>query len=110
MHPIARCFQLGFCCVVVRNSQKLDHPLYAVHWVWGGRTMESKRQDMRDAMKFHDEPAYYSSPYLITFDLDQLKVGRCCCRPITAGPYQRERSSGSHGSQGELPLLPTHRN
>ncbi|GIL50740.1 hypothetical protein Vafri_6891 [Volvox africanus] len=60
--------------VNARLWEKLEHPLYAVHWVWGGSTMESKRQNMRDAMKFHDEPEYYSSPYLITFDLRQLPM------------------------------------
>ncbi len=56
------------------HVQKLKHPLYAIHWVWGGSTLESKRQNMRDAMKFHDEPDYYTSPYLVTFDLDVLPV------------------------------------
>ncbi|GIM04886.1 hypothetical protein Vretimale_9381 [Volvox reticuliferus] len=60
--------------VNVRLWEKLEHPLYAVHWVWGGRTMESKRQDMRDAMKFHDQPEYYTSPYLLTFDLKQMRM------------------------------------
>ncbi|EFJ45068.1 hypothetical protein VOLCADRAFT_94533 [Volvox carteri f. nagariensis] len=60
--------------VNARLWQRLNHTLYAVHWVWGGRTMESKRQDMRDAMKFHDEPEYYSSPYLLTFDVDQIPM------------------------------------
>ncbi|GLI60714.1 hypothetical protein VaNZ11_002807 [Volvox africanus] len=60
--------------VNARLWEKLEHPLYAVHWVWGGSTMESKRQNMRDAMKFHDEPGYYTSPYLITFDLRLLQM------------------------------------
>ncbi len=49
-----------------------------VHWVWGGSTMESKRQNMRDAIKFHDPPEYYSSPSLVTFDLEQLPVSVAC--------------------------------
>ena len=56
------------------HPQKLAHPLYVVHWVWGGSTMESKRQNMRDAIKFHDPPEYYTSPDLVTFDLDLLPV------------------------------------
>ena len=64
-------------------SQKLKHPLYAIHWVWGGSTLESKRQNMRDAMKFHDEPDYYTSPNLVTFDLDLLPVRACCVQPVT---------------------------
>ncbi len=56
--------------------QKLKHPLYEVHWVWGGSTLESKRQNMRDAMKFHDEPPYYEDGglRLVSYDLDQLPV------------------------------------
>ncbi|KAG2485707.1 hypothetical protein HYH03_015592 [Edaphochlamys debaryana] len=54
----------------------LNHTLYEVHWVWGGNTLESKRQCMRDAVKFHDEDPYYTSPglQLMTFDLDFLPM------------------------------------
>lgn len=55
--------------------QKLSHPLFEVHWVWGGSTLEAKRQNMRDAMRFHDNPEYYTMPKLLTFDLHQLEVG-----------------------------------
>ncbi|GLI60715.1 hypothetical protein VaNZ11_002808 [Volvox africanus] len=70
----ASMFGNTYTYVNARLWEKLEHPLYAVHWVWGGSTMESKRQNMRDAMKFHDEPGYYTSPYLITFDLAQLQI------------------------------------
>ncbi|EFJ45138.1 hypothetical protein VOLCADRAFT_106094 [Volvox carteri f. nagariensis] len=70
----ASMFGNTYTYVNARLWEKLDHPLYEVHWVWGGSTMESKRQNMRDAMKFHDEPEYYTSPYLITFALEQLKM------------------------------------
>ncbi len=69
--------------------QKLNHTLYEVHWVWGGNTLESKRQNMRDAQRFHDPPEYYSGPRLLTFD---LVVPQVCCvrvRPgkgLAAGP------------------------
>ncbi|KXZ42495.1 hypothetical protein GPECTOR_141g693 [Gonium pectorale] len=68
----ASMFGNTYTYVNARLWEKLAHPLYAVHWVWGGSTMESKRQNMRDAMKFRDEPGYYTEPHLITFDLHQL--------------------------------------
>lgn len=49
--------------------KRLGHPLYEIHWVWSGSTMESKQQTMRDAMKFWDPPEYYYSPNLVTMDL-----------------------------------------
>ncbi|KXZ42496.1 hypothetical protein GPECTOR_141g694 [Gonium pectorale] len=67
-------FANTYTYVNARLYRMLSHPLYSVHWVWGGSTMESKRQNMRDAMKFHDEPGYYSKPYLLTFDLHQLEM------------------------------------
>ncbi|GLC56233.1 hypothetical protein PLESTB_001082500 [Pleodorina starrii] len=70
----ASMFGNTYTYVNARLSEKLEHPLYEVHWVWGGSTMESKRQNMRDAMKFHDEPSYYTEPYLLSFDLDQLQM------------------------------------
>lgn len=36
--------------------KRLGHPLYEIHWVWSGSTMESKQQTMRDAMRFWDPP------------------------------------------------------
>lgn len=44
--------------------------------MWGGSTLESKRQNMRDAMKFHDEPPYYEDGglRLVSYDLDQMPV------------------------------------
>ncbi|KAG2425121.1 hypothetical protein HYH02_015065 [Chlamydomonas schloesseri] len=68
----ASMFGNTYTYVNARLWEKLKHPLYAIHWVWGGSTLESKRQNMRDAMKFHDEPDYYTSPHLVTFDLDLL--------------------------------------
>ncbi|KAG2425120.1 hypothetical protein HYH02_015064 [Chlamydomonas schloesseri] len=70
----ASMFANAYTYVNARLWEKLDHPLYVVHWVWGGSTMESKRQNMRDAIKFHDPPEYYSSPSLVTFDLEQLPM------------------------------------
>eukprot|EP00198_Chlamydomonas_reinhardtii_P008349 XP_001697686.1 predicted protein [Chlamydomonas reinhardtii] len=70
----ASMFGNTYTYVNARLWEKLKHPLYAIHWVWGGSTLESKRQNMRDAMKFHDEPDYYTSPNLVTFDLDLLPV------------------------------------
>eukprot|EP00198_Chlamydomonas_reinhardtii_P010993 XP_001700330.1 predicted protein [Chlamydomonas reinhardtii] len=32
------------------------HPLYEVHWVWGGKTLESKRANMRDVLAYWDTP------------------------------------------------------
>ncbi|KAG2422476.1 hypothetical protein HXX76_016000 [Chlamydomonas incerta] len=72
----ASMFANAYTYVNARLWEKLAHPLYVVHWVWGGSTMESKRQNMRDAVKFHDPPDYYSSPSLITFDLEQLPTPR----------------------------------
>ena len=40
--------------VVGQVHERVKHPLYAVHWVWSGSTMESKQQTIRDAMKFWD--------------------------------------------------------
>ncbi|KXZ42497.1 hypothetical protein GPECTOR_141g695 [Gonium pectorale] len=70
----ASMFGNTYTYINARLWEKLAHPLYVVHWVWGGSTMESKRQNMRDAMKFHDEPGYYTEPHLITFDLHQLPM------------------------------------
>ncbi len=82
--------------ITLFDSQKLQHPLYAIHWVWGGSTLESKRQCMRDAMKFHDDPEYYTPQRLMTFTLDQLPVGSavrngCMC----AAAASRCESCGS---------------
>ncbi|GAX75129.1 hypothetical protein CEUSTIGMA_g2573.t1 [Chlamydomonas eustigma] len=62
-------FGNAYTYVVGQVHKQLNHPLYAVHWVWSGSTMESKQQTIRDAMKFWDPPEYYSTPSLVTMDL-----------------------------------------
>ncbi|KAG2499383.1 hypothetical protein HYH03_002958 [Edaphochlamys debaryana] len=69
----ASSFGNAYTYVNARLYEKLKHPLYEVHWVWGGKTIESKRQNMRDAMKFHDPPEYYTEPNLISFDLEHMQ-------------------------------------
>lgn len=66
--------------------QRLGHPLYMVHWVWGGSTLEAKQQNMRDALKFYDAPEYYTSPSLVTFDLDFLPVSAQACAGVRVVP------------------------
>ncbi len=71
-------------CLYLHLLQKLQHPLYEVHWVWGGSTLEAKRQNMRDAIRFHDPPEYYTTPQLLSFDLDFLEV--CVAHKRAAQP------------------------
>eukprot|EP00201_Polytomella_parva_P023506 CAMPEP_0175042644 /NCGR_PEP_ID=MMETSP0052_2-20121109/2695_1 /TAXON_ID=51329 ORGANISM="Polytomella parva, Strain SAG 63-3" /NCGR_SAMPLE_ID=MMETSP0052_2 /ASSEMBLY_ACC=CAM_ASM_000194 /LENGTH=713 /DNA_ID=CAMNT_0016305513 /DNA_START=462 /DNA_END=2603 /DNA_ORIENTATION=- len=56
------------------SYKRLGHDLYAVHWVWGSRTKESKIQNIRDIGKFLDRPEYYRPRRLLSFDLDHLKM------------------------------------
>lgn len=67
-------FGNAYTYVNTRLHEKLEHPLYEVHWVWGGSTLEAKRQNMRDAIRFHDPPEYYTTPQLLSFDLDFLEM------------------------------------
>lgn len=54
-----------------RAFEKLDHPLYVIHWVWSGNNFELKRQNIRDALKYYDDPPeYYNVTALISMDLD----------------------------------------
>jgi len=62
-------FGNAYTYVTGRVHEKVKHPLYEVHWVWSGSTMESKQQTMRDAMKFWDPMEYYTTPNVITMDL-----------------------------------------
>ncbi|KAG2491978.1 hypothetical protein HYH03_009709 [Edaphochlamys debaryana] len=62
-------FANAYTYVNARLAEQLKQPLYEVHWVWGGSNMESKRQNMRDALKFHDEPEYYTEGTFLSFDL-----------------------------------------
>ncbi|KAG2486350.1 hypothetical protein HYH03_014931 [Edaphochlamys debaryana] len=47
-----------------------QHPLYEVHWVWGGRSVESKRAAMREAGAAWDPPAWYAPERVLTFELE----------------------------------------
>jgi len=62
-------FGNAYTYVVGQVHKRLNHPLYEVHWVWSGSTMESKQQTIRDAMKFWDPPEYYTTPSLVSFDV-----------------------------------------
>jgi hypothetical protein len=62
-------FGNAYTYVTGRVHIAVGHPLYEIHWVWSGSTMESKQQTIRDAMKFLDPPEYYSLPYLVTHDM-----------------------------------------
>ncbi|PNH11559.1 hypothetical protein TSOC_001648 [Tetrabaena socialis] len=75
---------------VATANRNQRHPLYGVHWVWGGSTFESKRQTMREMLKYHDPDEYYTAPdlRLLTFDLQQLQA--------SAGWFDTERMSRFH--------------
>ncbi len=52
----------------------MNHPLYAIHWVWSGKTKESKLQTIRDAIRFRDPQVYYTSPNLVSLDIEVPEV------------------------------------
>lgn len=56
--------------VISRWHQYVGLPVYMVHWVWGAPNREAKRQCMRDALHFHDPPAYYEEPNLLTIEME----------------------------------------
>ncbi|KXZ42494.1 hypothetical protein GPECTOR_141g692 [Gonium pectorale] len=57
------------------RGAKLSHPLYEVHWVWGGKSLESKRAAMREAGAFHDPPAHYRPQRgLMTMELRHIEL------------------------------------
>ncbi|GAX75130.1 hypothetical protein CEUSTIGMA_g2574.t1 [Chlamydomonas eustigma] len=64
-------FGNAYTYVTGRVHEQMQHPLYEVHWVWSGTTLEAKQQTMRDALKFWDPPEYYNAKdlALITFDI-----------------------------------------
>jgi hypothetical protein len=49
---------------------------FEVHFVWGGKGKEGKRQRMREALVYHDRPAYYGDGGFLSVELDYLQVGR----------------------------------
>ncbi|EFJ45189.1 hypothetical protein VOLCADRAFT_94646 [Volvox carteri f. nagariensis] len=51
-----------------------QHPLYEVHWVWAGKSLESKRQCMRDARVYDDPPEYYRPSRIMTFELEHVEL------------------------------------
>ncbi|MEW5310167.1 MAG: hypothetical protein WDW38_001990 [Sanguina aurantia] len=69
-------FGNAYTYVNTRLHDVLNHTLFEVHYVWGGSTLEAKRQNMRDAMKFTDVPEYYDSPYLVSMDLEMPTVSQ----------------------------------
>uniref|UniRef100_A0A7S3QMF9 Nucleotide-diphospho-sugar transferase domain-containing protein n=1 Tax=Dunaliella tertiolecta TaxID=3047 RepID=A0A7S3QMF9_DUNTE len=58
---------------VGRVHKLYNSTLLAVHWVWSGKTPESKVANMRDAMRYSDPPLYYggSNLTLLTMDIDR---------------------------------------
>ncbi|KAF5839487.1 nucleotide-diphospho-sugar transferase-domain-containing protein [Dunaliella salina] len=58
---------------VGRVHRLYNSTLLAAHWVWSGKTPESKVANMRDAMRYSDPPAYYSGSdlTLLTMDIDR---------------------------------------
>ncbi|GIL60393.1 hypothetical protein Vafri_14842 [Volvox africanus] len=62
-------FSHTYAFTTSRLHEARQHPLYEVHWVWGGKSLESKRQCMRDAMVFADPPDYHNPHRVMTFEL-----------------------------------------
>eukprot|EP00798_Chlamydomonas_sp_ICE-L_P001026 gene1026-12705_t len=75
--------------VVGHTHQVMDHPLYEVHWVWSGGTMESKQQLMRETKLFWDPPHYYG---VDDQNLQLVTIGPLW-RPklVTIGPLWRPK-------------------
>ncbi|GLC60104.1 hypothetical protein PLESTB_001574400 [Pleodorina starrii] len=67
-------FSHTYAFATSRLHQVRQHPLYEVHWVWGGKSLESKRQCMRDAMAFVDPPHHYDPQRIITFELQHVEM------------------------------------
>ncbi|GIL80561.1 hypothetical protein Vretimale_16016 [Volvox reticuliferus] len=67
-------FSHTYAFATSRLHELRQHPLYEVHWVWGGKSLESKRQCMRDAMVFTDPPEYYNPHRVMTFDLEHQEM------------------------------------
>jgi hypothetical protein len=47
---------------------------FEIHFVWGGKGKEGKRQRMREVRVYHDPPAYYSEGGFMSVGLDYLQV------------------------------------
>ena len=58
--------------VTGRVHEAVSHPLYEVHWVWGGKTLESKQAAMREAGKFSDEEGTKGGVWMMQVWMNQI--------------------------------------
>jgi hypothetical protein len=61
------------CCLPCH--QLLQVKPFEIHFVWGGKGWQGKRQRMREALMYHDAPSYYRQGYFLPVELDYLQVG-----------------------------------